>query len=82
MDGCCFFPEIRNFVIQQPAKTSCSNWVEMYAIVLEKERFMIKVIPAVDEIDTFIYTNGLKMIISAEDPLIESSRCTTPGKDS
>ena len=53
----------------------------MQVIVLKKETFIIKVIPTDDEIDTFICTNGLETVISAEDTVVESCGCTTPGKD-
>ena len=43
---------------------SSTSWIEMQAIVLEKKRFVIKVILAVDEIDSFICTNGPKTIIT------------------
>ena len=58
---------------------SCSNWIEVQAIVLEKEKCII---PAIYEIDTFNCTNGLKTVISAEGSVEESCGCTTSEKDS
>ena len=49
----------------------------MQAIVLEKKRFVIKIIPAVDKVDSFICTNGLKTVICAEGPVEKSYGCTT-----
>ena len=47
-----------------------------------KESFIIKFIPADDEIDTLLCRNRLKMVVSAEGPVVESCGCTTQGKDS
>ena len=52
----------------------------MLALVPEKDQFIIRFVTAFDEIDTFFCTNGLKTVINAEDPFIESYLCTTPGK--
>ena len=46
----------------------------MQIIVLEKEWFIMKIVSAIDEIDTFLCTNGFKALISAEGSVIESCR--------
>ena len=48
--------------------------------MFEKDRFIIKGIPTVDEIDAFLCTNGFQTIVSAEGSVVASCGCTMTGK--